>query len=352
MARLRSVALAVAPRAPARAHSRSRASLPRRWRLVVMRRLVVTGLAAALTGAIAAPATATHRIDGRKWERQVAGIYEYAPRYFFRDEVPSDCRDRFREAAAAWNARNRELRYLEGSGRNVYIDVKYESIGWPYARDLGTSLLDPFTEITWQEIKFNTDADREGQDPLLPYCGTDTPATNQYDLMGVAMHELGHNQIQNHTDDAADIMSTFLPGAQKRTLSTHDIESFEALYPYVGRDYTSLASGGFLGVNESLDSPNRRVRLVMQEDGNLVLYEVMTGGSLRAMWWSNTFAAGSTAMMQTDGNLVVYTPSGQPAWHSRTFDNTGAFLAVQDDGNLVIYNRDGTSYLWNTGTFI
>lgn len=46
-------------------------------------------------------------------------------------------------------------------------------------------------------------------------------------------------------------------------------------------------------------------------------------------------------IMQNDGNLVLYDENRQPRWDSGTWNSPGAFMVFQEDGNLVIYNRDG-----------
>ena len=104
-----------------------------------------------------------------------------------------------------------------------------------------------------------------------------------------------------------------------------------------------------LVADQSIDSNNGRASLVMQSDGNLVLYENIPGTDRRAWWASNTFEAGSTAVMQGDGNLVVSGPSGSPIWASHTEGHPGALFSIQDDGNGVIYGGDG-KYLWDTVT--
>jgi hypothetical protein len=48
---------------------------------------------------------------------------------------------------------------------------------------------------------------------------------------------------------------------------------------------------------------------------------------------------------QTDGNVVLYDRLGQALWHTGTWGNDGAYLAVQDDCNLVLYSAGGTR-LW------
>ncbi|WP_327071366.1 hypothetical protein [Kitasatospora sp. NBC_01302] len=60
-------------------------------------------------------------------------------------------------------------------------------------------------------------------------------------------------------------------------------------------------------------------------------------------------------VMQTDGNLVVYalTPSGSmgPAiWSSGTWGHPGAHAIAQDDGNFVVYDTNGSA-LWASGTW-
>lgn len=53
-------------------------------------------------------------------------------------------------------------------------------------------------------------------------------------------------------------------------------------------------------------------------------------------------------LMQGDGNLVLYSPNGA-IWHTGTFGNPGAFFVYQADSNLVIYSAAGTP-LWSSGT--
>ncbi|MFF3159925.1 hypothetical protein [Streptomyces sp. NPDC057910] len=97
-----------------------------------------------------------------------------------------------------------------------------------------------------------------------------------------------------------------------------------------------------LSRGESVSSDT--ARLVMQSDGNLVIYDEFN----RARWASNTVGRGWTASFQGDGNFVVYTRSGHPVWASNTDGHPGSRLAVQDDGNVVIY--DGSRAVWASNT--
>jgi len=99
-----------------------------------------------------------------------------------------------------------------------------------------------------------------------------------------------------------------------------------------------------LEANQSLVSCDGRFDLVMQGDGNLVLYQAGW-----ALWHTETHGqTGAWAALQDDGNLVVYSAWDTPLWSSETNGYWGAALAVQDDGNMVIY--DGWTAVWSTGT--
>ena len=100
-----------------------------------------------------------------------------------------------------------------------------------------------------------------------------------------------------------------------------------------------------LRVGDSRRSCDGGYRLVMQGDGNLVLY--VEGGA--ALWSSDTFGTGSDrAVMQGDGNFVVYDATNQPHFDTGT-QSVGAYLAVQGDGNLVVYSAGGAP-LWASNT--
>jgi len=107
-------------------------------------------------------------------------------------------------------------------------------------------------------------------------------------------------------------------------------------YPVLAKDI--LASGQMLYKGETLKSPNGQYKLILQKDGNLVLYD---GG--RAIWSAGTQDKHTNKLvMQNDGNLVLYGPNG-PLWATNTSGNRGAYLKIQNDGNLVIYKA-----VWST----
>jgi hypothetical protein len=104
-----------------------------------------------------------------------------------------------------------------------------------------------------------------------------------------------------------------------------------------------LMPGQSLAPMDKVVSCDGRFELILQPDGNLVLY--FDGSPL----WSKGFGSGADRLtMQPDGNLVLYA-GANPVWQAPgTFGHTGAFLAVQPDGNLAVHV--GTKLLWQSGT--
>lgn len=105
----------------------------------------------------------------------------------------------------------------------------------------------------------------------------------------------------------------------------------------------TLVAGSQLGAGQSISSLDGRYTLVMQSDGNLVVY-----GPTGAIWNTATATGnGSVTAMQSDGNLVVYRSGGVAVWSSNTAPSGGNRLVMQSDGNLVIYSGGGPA-LWSS----
>jgi hypothetical protein len=108
---------------------------------------------------------------------------------------------------------------------------------------------------------------------------------------------------------------------------------------------TSLLQGQALKKNEFLLSPDTNSCLVLQNDGNLVLYE-----DFIPTWSSATKNLGGTKLIfQLDGNVVLYTDTMKPVWASGTDGSTANNLRLQTDGNLVLYNTS-SGVSWQSGT--
>ncbi len=136
-----------------------------------------------------------------------------------------------------------------------------------------------------------------------------------------------------------------------------------------------LKPGWRLGSGGSLFSPLGGFRLVLQDDGNLVLYviddmripwdisdvlfhaEQYLGSWYHdPVWYANTHVptgdagVGAYCVMKEDGNFVVYDEDDKVRFQSGTQGHPGAFLRCQDDGNLVIYTRDNKA-IWQSKTY-
>jgi hypothetical protein len=106
-----------------------------------------------------------------------------------------------------------------------------------------------------------------------------------------------------------------------------------------------MGDGALLLPGQILVTPDKKYKLVLQADGNLVLYS-----PYRATWASGTYGkTPGSLVMQTDGNLVLYDASGHPVWSSNTYGNGLSTLVAQQDGNLVIYSK--TKATWASGTY-
>jgi 3-deoxy-D-arabino-heptulosonate 7-phosphate (DAHP) synthase len=83
----------------------------------------------------------------------------------------------------------------------------------------------------------------------------------------------------------------------------------------------------------------------LQNDGNFVLVQNGVG----AIWHTSTQGnPGARIVMQGDGNLVIYRTNGiTAAWATMTFGG-GHVLVMQNDGNLVMYGAGGAKWASNT----
>jgi hypothetical protein len=111
------------------------------------------------------------------------------------------------------------------------------------------------------------------------------------------------------------------------------------------RPPVELYANQTLELGDRLLSFDERFQLIMQSDGNLVLY---SGG--QALWASGTSGKGAVRLiMQYDGNLVLYRTNWTPVWTSGTSGRGPSMLIPQTDGNLVLYTESWNP-TWNTRT--
>lgn len=96
---------------------------------------------------------------------------------------------------------------------------------------------------------------------------------------------------------------------------------------------------------QRLSTANKNYNLILQPDGNLVLYS-----PTRPIWATGTDGRQIAFLaLQGDGNMVLYDTQQRPIWYSGTAGHGPLRALVQPDGNFVLYNSLN-SPRWNTGT--
>lgn len=128
--------------------------------------------------------------------------------------------------------------------------------------------------------------------------------------------------------------------------------------PGWGIPATVIPLNTIFGASSWAASPNLEYILIMQGDGNLVLYKLFGQNvtpaqgatlNLNGMWSTKTQGnIGAVFEVKIDGNLVVYSSTlTDMLWTSNTSGVWSAGLYLQNDGNLVLYGLDNA---WATGT--
>lgn len=108
----------------------------------------------------------------------------------------------------------------------------------------------------------------------------------------------------------------------------------------------SLHEGSTLNMNNCLTSKNMARRLMVQEDGNVVVYDSRD----KARWASDTYGQGEGPYkfrMQDDGNLVLYDSGDSAIWASNTNDmgEGKRKLKLHNNGNMSIIDEN-LNELW------
>ncbi|WP_395676439.1 GDSL-type esterase/lipase family protein [Inquilinus sp.] len=110
----------------------------------------------------------------------------------------------------------------------------------------------------------------------------------------------------------------------------------------------TIAVGQGLKPDQSVTSCDGRFALILQLDGNLVLYK--RGGHDVPVWSSGTVNRDSAQLqLARDGSLTLVGKLGETLWSSGSGGHRDAQLFVQNDGNVVIYDERDVP-VWNTAT--
>jgi len=112
----------------------------------------------------------------------------------------------------------------------------------------------------------------------------------------------------------------------------------------------TLKSGEELNRNEPLKSADGRYELLLQDDGNLVIYGTTDPdhNNKRVIWESGTVGSGATTLvLQGDGNLVLYDADFNKVWATNTNQGKATHLLLSNEGCMELY-QGTTACLWKT----
>ncbi|MFF7649003.1 DUF6924 domain-containing protein [Streptomyces sp. NPDC007983] len=124
-------------------------------------------------------------------------------------------------------------------------------------------------------------------------------------------------------------------------------------------EYAVVLRPGEQLVRRTVSCPSGEYSVVHQHDGNVVVYR---NADHFAVWATGTnfqhsvcrpealehqdldraFGRPGRLLLQEDGNLVVYSPTDQPLWSSGTMGRSMAALMIQDSGRLVLRTAEDT----------
>ena len=106
-----------------------------------------------------------------------------------------------------------------------------------------------------------------------------------------------------------------------------------------------ICPGDIIRAHADIYSQNGVFRLIVQGDGNVVIY-----GPNGVVWATGTSASGAYLTLQSnDGNLVLYDGNGAFQWGAGELTCCNVYVMFWNDGNLVKYTTPDMVYLWQSG---
>jgi len=159
------------------------------------------------------------------------------------------------------------------------------------------------------------------------------------------------NQALKTAKDAAGYTTAWLNYTDAASEGNWLVAGKSTVFSEVLPGSFKFTAGDFvLKAGESITTKTRY--MVMQNDGNFVIYKYGNGTVGSAQWSSGTRtdSGGSSYKVgfQGDGNLVVRNGSGSAKWASGS-NPSGQYMYLQGDGNLVIRNSSGGT-VWAAGS--
>ncbi|MFI0876733.1 mannose-binding protein [Streptomyces sp. CS149] len=102
----------------------------------------------------------------------------------------------------------------------------------------------------------------------------------------------------------------------------------------------TVSATSSIGVGQSWAT--NRIRMTMQQDGNLVVYNERN----KPIWAAMTFGENHRAIFQPDGNLVIHNGDDRAIWASKTHEFGGAQMVLRADAKVVIVHQG--KVVWST----
>lgn len=281
----------------------------------------------------------TEKTEQTRYTYLVNNSYVSTVKCYISEEVPTAWQAALRSALTQWDKiQGTRIHFTEVASSeeaNIYVSTYYEDtdkVAYAYL---------PFANGTpGSAIMINT-----------KYNGL-IAATKLYTMV----HELGHTVGFQHTDSAEDTHISSTPNTDTTSVmistvspwkgfSHFDHVASRVLYPgsYTGTNI--LYSGDQLEQGETIQSNDGRFTLIMQTDGNFVMYK-----NTIPKWATNTCCHPeiNRITMEPGGNLVLSDTNNTVRWQSNTDNRPGAYLILQNDGNIVIYQSGFAKWASNT----
>ncbi len=210
---------------------------------------------------------------------------------------------------------------------------------------IGASMVRSIGLPTTGDVFFATGDPRSGRDGRYYLANAVVPAVWQWSFLS------GPCAFQ--PPDVAEFYNRFIYKFICTRTITGVIQAQETGYLPDGTEvYTGgtdkLLSNEWLDVGDARTSPNGRFRLQYQDDGNLVLLD-----NGHATWASHTDGSDpGRVVMQGDGNLVIYNAGGTAVWYSSTQGHPGATLVVDSVGcaSVLTGTPSAPVVAWSTGS--
>lgn len=126
------------------------------------------------------------------------------------------------------------------------------------------------------------------------------------------------------------------------------VATFLAFFTAEALANNSLAVGDTLATNQTRESANGKYQLIMQEDGDLCIYNQEISGKKTSIWCSKT-SNSSIFGLQADGKLQLFDQckNGKIIEASTASYPNSDHLELTDDGRLVLYDNKLKHEIWS-----